>query len=539
MPYPTPHNSQVELLTGIPLDNSYRNSIWFANEGAQATYFLNHRKAPLEHFDCMYHRESEELRVNAPIQDCLDVNYVMWRNHAYSTKWFYAFVTECRYINANCTGLKIELDVLQTWYFDYQLLPCFIERCHTATDNIGDYILPEPVETGEPIVLAETPTAMTVFKYWDIIAFSTFDWSTWAINPSGTGSLNNGNVFSALNRTRIGQIELTPGANGAVYSSYSMHPGYSLSTLLDQHPDLVDGVVAIVMTPTAFEIDDAVHVGIPKPTATSALAGYTPRNRKLYTKQFTRLLATDGSGAGKYFAFEDFVDPSQCDFWMYSDRAPSQSVICAPDGYNGLPAGHRNYQDALIMTGFPQCAWVSDTFKTYLAQNQATLGLSLATAGAQVIGGTAMTLATGGIGTLAGAGMATSGITSIVNTLAALEDRTHVPPKLHGNVTNTALMAVGEKAFKFIIHSAKPEYLAVIDDFFDLYGYTVDRVGVPNIHARPHWTYVKTSGAAAVPATGAGCTATALRRIQSIFDAGITFWADGYEVGDYSLDNRV
>ena len=101
------------------------------------------------------------------------------------------------------------------------------------------------------------------------------------------------------------------------------------------------------------------------------------------------------------------------------------------------------------------------------------------------------------------------------------------------------MMALGQKMFKMIAYTCKPEYLAIIDDFFDMYGYAQACIGTPNIHARPHWTYNKTVGAMAVPKTDSGCSAADLRRIQNIFDNGVTFWADGYEVGDYSLDNRV
>lgn len=540
MPYPTPHNSQVELLTGIPLDNSYRNSIWFANAGAQATYFLNHRKTALEHFDCMYHRESDELRVNAPIQDCLDVNYVMWQNHAYSPKWFYAFVTECRYINANCTGLKIELDVLQTWYFDYELKPCFIERCHTPTDNIGEYILPEPVETGEFDIVDITSTRDTLFKTWDIIVYTTFQWGTWA-QPTSVGDITDGNVFSGLRRTNIGRIELYDDGAGNVVSRYVIDPTGQLADLINNHANLVDGVVAIMMAPHVFEVNKSAEVVISKPSASTPIHGYTPKCNKLYTKQFYHLMVTDGMGDGKYYHFEDF-DTNFGRFTITSDRAPTQTIICTPESYKGsrnIGFSDNCFIESITMTGFAQCAWVSDAFKTYLAQNQASLGLTIATAAAQTVAGAGMIIGSGGIGAVAGGGMAVSGLNTLVSTLATLRDREQQPPKMHGNVTNTALMAVGEKCFSFITLAAKAQYLKIADDFMNMYGYTYERVGVPDIHARPAWTYNKTNGALAVPAAGSGCTATALRRIQSIFDAGITFWADGYEVGDYSLDNRV
>ena len=538
MPYPTPNRTDIVLLHEVPLDSTYRNSIYFSTAGGQATYFLAHKKGALEWTQCSYHRNEDELRVDAPIDQCMDVNYVMYKNDSYGAKWFYAFVTGCRFVNPNCTALKIELDVLQTWYFDYELMPCFIERCHTATDVIGENILPEPVEVGELRVLTETSSKFTVFKRWDIIAYSTFDWSTWSYGQV-VGDLNNGNVFSGLHRTKIGQIELSQGRDGAVYSAYTLNPGSTIATLLNQHPDLVDGVVAIVMAPTAFELNDVVHIGITKPSAASSIDGYYPKCKKLFTKQFLKLMVTDGSGSGKYFSFEDFANSTQCDFYMYSDRAPGQSVLCVPDGYNGMSAGSKNFVEAVTMSGFAQCAWVSDTFKTYLAQNQAQIGLTIATGAVQTAVGAGMIIGSGGLGAYAGASMAAGGISSLISTFSALHDQQAQPPKQHGAISNTIMMAVGEKSFNFVTYAPKAEYLKICDDFMNVYGYSVNDIGTVNINTRPHWTYNKTNGAVAKPKTGSGCTAADLAKIQSIFDNGVTFWADGYEVGDYSLDNRV
>jgi hypothetical protein len=75
----------------------------------------------------------------------------------------------------------------------------------------------------------------------------------------------------------------------------------------------------------------------------------------------------------------------------------------------------------------------------------------------------------------------------------------------------------------------------MIDDFFTMYGYAVRRCKIPNRSSRPHWNYVKTIGCCitgSVPADD-------MRKICSIYDAGITFWKNGNEVGNYSLNNSL
>ena len=87
--------------------------------------------------------------------------------------------------------------------------------------------------------------------------------------------------------------------------------------------------------------------------------------------------------------------------------------------------------------------------------------------------------------------------------------------------------------FTFTNMHIRPEFAKILDDYFDRFGYATLRVKKPNINSRPHWNYTKT----------AGCTikgsmpADDERRICGIFDNGITFWKNGDEVGNYSLNN--
>lgn len=553
MPYPTPHITNISLLHEVPLDASYKHTIYFASASAQHSYFAGKVVSGLTWSDCMYHRERSAIRVNAPIENCEEVNYVMFQNTAYGTKWFYAFVMEHTYINANCTELKIQLDVMQTWYFDYTLPPCYIERQHNETDAIGDNLVSENLDIGDPVAMATESSNSTFFSDWSVIAISTFDWATW--QPS-SGGIYNG-VYSALKRTVIGAYSISR-TNNALSWSFTTDPGAKIQDLITNHADLVDGLVAVFLAPSQLEASSGQRYRVNKPTSSTVLkpinaaAGYTPRNRKLYTFPFTKLYVTDGSGSGKFYAFEHFANATQADFMMFTDRAPAQSVMCTPIGYKGYSASGTdgyNFEESIIMTGFPQVAWISSAFQTYLAQNASSLGLANAMAiGKTVVGGLGVAasalgaLPSGGSSLLlaGGAGsMLTSGIKDIINQNVDKEDKARQAPTAHGQVTGSAMFSVNEKAFRFTTYAPRPEYCQIIDGFFDLYGYAQHKVATPNVHARPHWTYIKTVGCLAKPASGKGCPAGDLAAIQNIYDNGITFWVNGSDVGDYSLNNSV
>ena len=75
----------------------------------------------------------------------------------------------------------------------------------------------------------------------------------------------------------------------------------------------------------------------------------------------------------------------------------------------------------------------------------------------------------------------------------------------------------------------------IIDEFFDKYGYQTNKLKVPNISGRKQWNYVKTRDCELV----GNIPASIKSSIISIFNSGITFWKNGDNIGDYSLDNTL
>jgi len=57
----------------------------------------------------------------------------------------------------------------------------------------------------------------------------------------------------------------------------------------------------------------------------------------------------------------------------------------------------------------------------------------------------------------------------------------------------------------------------------------------PNRSGRPHWNYVKNKTTNLV----GNAPADDVNQIVSIYNKGITFWKNGNEVGNYSLDNSI
>ncbi|MBR3963312.1 MAG: hypothetical protein IKK14_07300, partial [Oscillospiraceae bacterium] len=107
--------------------------------------------------------------------------------------------------------------------------------------------------------------------------------------------------------------------------------------------------------------------------------------------------------------------------------------------------------------------------------------------------------------------------------------------KYSGASTGSTELAVNQQRFRVNQMCVTANEAAIIDDFFDMFGYAVNRVKIPNIFSRTQWNYVKTNGCnftGSVPAE-------ALDVLKRVHDKGITYWANHANIGNYSLSNPI
>ena len=120
--------------------------------------------------------------------------------------------------------------------------------------------------------------------------------------------------------------------------------------------------------------------------------------------------------------------------------------------------------------------------------------------------------------------------------VAKKQDAEHQPSNMRGQIMAYSFnTAQGEIGFAVLEKCVRKEYIQMIDDYFEKYGYAIRRLETPNVTARPHWTYVKTTGCNIVGNLSAQDIAT----IQGIYDNGITTWKSLSEVYNYDLDNHT
>ena len=520
------------VCSGVRLDPRYEHSIYFASREEQEAYFA--RKVAHTFRALSYLRKTWPVQVHATMEQAKTWSYLYFRNG--SGKTYYYFITQVEYKNDCMVELSLELDVLQTYHFDYTMLRCFVERQHTLTDVPGEHTVDEGLELGEPV--DNKMVDMAGIEKLAILILAT-------INPNhadtGTpvqalaGSYNG--VFSGL------KLWAVDGANWAKW-------GNQLDALAEA--GFQDGIISMWMYPktlitlggeNTWNDDDLCKtvesfpvngIGTGFNGRPATLDGYTPKNKKLLGYPFQFLHCSNNAGGSAVFQYERFADPTNCTFTLYGTLSPEATVLMVPQNYNGVA---KNFDHALTLGGYPTCAWDSDVYKMWLAQNQNQHNLgavqSVVKAGAGAVMGLA-SLAVGNIpGALAGVATAYNGASQIAGMLAQKKDMEIQPPQAKGNFSTNTNIVASKQTYTFYYKSVKAEVARMLDDYMTMYGYRLNRVDVPHRNARQSFTYVKTVGC---KIAGDLCTDDIIK-IEAIYDKGITFWMDGDKVADYSQDN--
>ena len=526
--------SKVHLLN-VPLENDYKHSLYFNGVDNQTSYFLSKKVKTFDNVS--YQRKDFKIRIPEHIDKLYICNYVMYQNSYYSNKWFYAFIKNMEYINNEVTELTIETDVLQTWYFDYQIKPSFVEREHVKDDSVGKHTQPEQLETGSYIV--NKVNRLSALNDCVIIMASTIDPSI-----DSSGKLIGGNTYGGV----YGRVQTG-------YKYYSFLPNSEklpnvLKAFADAGKNDAIGMLFIapkkfIPTPSDGEYDDYMipdsyiaHYfkwseeegsGI---TKLNSLNGYVPRNKKLLTYPYCYMNMTNNNGANAIFKYELFSGDT-CDFEIYGVLTPGMDIILTPQYYNGVLNGS-NFIESLSCGKYPICGWASDVYINWLTQNGVNIATSLASSGIQIVGG--LGIAASGGGALMGASSITSGSIGIAQTIGEIYKHSLTPMQAEGNVnTGNVKYASSNGTFTAYGMSIKSEYAQVIDDYFDMFGYKVNTVKIPNKAHRSRYWYTKTID---INIDGS-LPMNDLQKIKDIYNNGVTFWRNASEIQDYSLSNGI
>ena len=570
-------NSEVYILKNVPLEPSFDHTIWFNSPEQQATAFTTYALAFYFNKVSYQRYPRPYITLDKTADDLFDCNYMMFRNTSYGTKWFYAFITQIEYISNTTSRIYYTIDPMQTYLFDVNVGECWVEREHAMTDAIGDNLIPESFELGEymydsdyfPNLFLKANYVICILATWKAV----YEDNKWVIKDASTGGVGgvDSGIYTGLTKNLFEYDLSNPkacvqDANAVIEAATKANKA--------------DGIVSITMYPKFFmnwSITGDLATGLVPhtvdsiPAFTGTFDGYKPKNNKLYTAPFCGVYVDNLQGNAANYAYEYF-----------ENRKPTFNIVGAVNGnlecasiplnYKGLPT---NFQESLIMGGFPQCAWNVDTFKAWIAQNKYAIAAGVANTAISTAARVGAAVATGGLSEIAAApaaagtnvvsfpnayqpptgggsgggitGAAINGSSNIlndtINLVAQVKAASTQPNHARGQQSSSVFCAMGYQGFHYMPYRIQGQFAKIVDDFFSMYGYKTNRLKVPNRNGRKAWNYVKTCGCNLTGSAPADVTAS----LVQIYDKGITFWRcidlsagnPFTRVGDYSLDNSL
>lgn len=503
-------------LCKTPLENDYKNQLTFSNANAQLSYFNSTVQKTFDNYT--YIKKDNVVQVGVNIDEIIDCNYLFYKNTGFTNKYYFCFITNMEYVNENCTRITFETDCYQTWLFQIKYKESFVEREHVNDDRVGLNTVPENLETGEYVVnSSDYYNGLDNLKY----VIQCTEWSTssddkpLATNFGGVYMAGGAYVCSTIGEVvNILQAFATRGKSDAVYNLYM--------------------IPASMITNTSGSLQysgqNSPNTDTKTITKVNTINGYTPINKKLLTFPFNYMLISNNNGSSNILHYERFSG-NTCNFTIKGVPTVGGSIKIIPTNYdNNL----NSEEEGLIAGKLPTLNWSDDEYTNWLTQNSVNIGLGIASSGLTIAGGIGM-MATGG-GAVAGAGTVVSGAMSIANELGAVYQHSLQPNSAKGNVNGGDINVCDHKnGFYFYKMSIKEEYARIIDNYFSMFGYKINRVKVPNITGRSNWNYVKTINCnfdGNIPQTD-------LNIIRAMFNNGTTLWHNPSTIYNYSNSNGI
>lgn len=538
---PRSPQTQLRLYSGVPWDNSYQHVRLYNNHNDLLSHLEQWRVVPSAQLDNLTPIRVGDYEVRVPFTEmsALNINYVAFLNAGLTSEWVFCFVTDVKWRSENTTILSLELDVFQNNFYNVNVKPCFIEYQHIprSEDTYGGNLIPVDLESGDNYC------ARTQFQAYPPENICMY--VTESLDDIGNvkGSIVN-NVYRAaelIHNTVASNINTTigeytrAGKEDAIVALF-MAPDICLNAETNPGSE-EDNIDVSAFDATLFE-------------------GYVPKNKKVYSYPWLYLLVDNNEGTCNRYNFEYSDDGDMTlRFSAIGCLCTSPQIMLVPRNYNGYFTA---YQDTMSMTQFPQCAFNSDVYLAWQAQNKNTIALQRENANIGVVKG-AIQAGTGLINTVAGGvamyktgglmgGDAMSSGTSQMNagaqqiynslyTIRSLDamqrDKAVIPPNVHGKVVTENINAARNlNSFEFYTMCCRREFAKVADDYFEMFGYPINEIQTPRLNTRTSWNYIKTQGCGF---TGR-VDLSQLTLLRNIFDNGVTLWHTD-DVGNYGLDN--
>lgn len=550
----------------VPLDNTYTNTLHFKTINEQRAYF----GLPTQEQDEAYQKQPElipkdmsqaqtaevnmklhytgqtftrnerqYIKIDRNVCDLMDCNYITYQNLQFGRMWIFAFITNVEYINDYVTEVEFEIDVMQTFMWNYELRDCYVIREHSKTDEIGDSLTPETVPILNLINRSIEKTDW--FEDYSVLIYTVFDGT-----PTSEADMRKP-VFKMISGFPCG-CDITR----INVSSGNLEP---VQDYLQKVADAgcLEGIITAYIFPTIFTPiptdPNPLSLQYYKVNAPlSDLNGYEPQNKKLFTYpyNFLKVDCGDKQAVYRYEYVRDISETKDIEFSFQGIGGIIPQIRCCPLSYNcetPLSGIFTDNSEALVMENFPLVTYSGDNFANWYGQNGSGIIFQAGVNVAEIAAGIA--LSGTGIGATVGTGLIAAGGIGLVNATLQEIKAIEQPPTPRSVGQAFGDVATKTRNFYFSKVQVCREGAEIIDDYFTMFGYAVNKIKIPEIvnydTCRPEWNFIQatnvtyhwTNWKSSPDGKATSVPHKYQKKITQIYNTGITFWKTPYDVGQY------
>lgn len=390
-------------LVNVPWNNDYRDVVKFASRNALNTYITSIENADYVINDLAYVKPNEPIRIDLPFNKVYRFNYLKASNPAQpipgtdTSRDFYYFITDVRYVAPNTTEIVVQLDVFQTFIYDITFGNCYIDRGHIgiantkAFDNYGrDYLtIPEGIDLGnEYQVISKRNKAIMASKY--NADENSIDHQNYNILVVSTVNLkaDPGTVTAPELHTAEGGNFFGFPSGASMYVWRNNNTFQNFMKWLSDKPWVSQGIISITMIPPIQRYDPDFEFEATEPgelfdpetdlteapesllfpqkyamftnwRASSEILNYIPERyrhlKKFLTAPYMMIELTTFTGTPILVKPEAWTDANATVVERVMFAPPGQRVMITPFKYNALPGSSTEhlYPGWDAVSGFP------------------------------------------------------------------------------------------------------------------------------------------------------------------------------------------
>lgn len=590
-------DSKIYLMNNI-LPADYTHVVDFLTNTAQSAFWISKAQSDMTSAgissmgDLTYTwtPRGNTIQIGTNINNLFTINYCMIQNtYNNKSKWLYYFITNKTYVNDNVTECTLQLDLFQTYMFAYDLGQSYVlrEHCNIEDDTYNNNFVPEDIPI-QPILYHESAldaynqtfqqyAVMAVVGYMDSqqqgqnFGKIKTDYSIFTEYPYQLSVFQN--VLTPLNyyyfnlNTEQGRdsLELVIFKNQEnIQNIVSLH---NVQSCCFNIPNVYPGFQNADCGPLNFT-DDSIPNTNYKPKQTNITLNYTPtsvrgltdlKNKKLFHAPYNNLVVLNSRFEQIEFDFGRFDgNPS---FIIMGNVLSGGKATLIPNNYFelGIATSFIPYTRSLDVT---KSAQIPIERNDFLAYKQADEGFAITKLGIQSVSsaissllgfsGSVEAASTGGkVATHAreiiGKGQLISSFSSIGVSALDLAHKTDTLKDRGSSITNNASTNIDAISFNvpdimFATSTPPVDELRRLDTYFEMFGYAVKNVKVPETRNRPCWNYIQIQNVSLKNLTGTTlsefASANDVDAIKQIYENGVTIWHNYDYVYNYMLDNH-